>query len=54
MSEFAAAFEMHAVIAGNWKREMLEPLPKYFDNKKQGKTKVATRRRKNSTVKSTN
>ena len=33
ISEIAADFEIHPVMVGNWKKEMLEHLPELFANK---------------------
>lgn len=33
ISEIAAEFEIHPVMVGNWKKEMLEHLPELFENK---------------------
>lgn len=33
ISEIAAEFEVHPVMVGNWKKEMLENLPSLFDQK---------------------
>ena len=33
MSEIAAEYEIHPVMVGNWKKEMLEHLPEIFENK---------------------
>ena len=39
-SEIAQEFEIHPVMVGNWKREMLEHLPELFEKKgaKKGKS----------------
>ncbi len=39
MSEIAAEFEIHPVMVGTWKKEMLEHLPELFDNKNAKKDK---------------
>lgn len=39
ISEIAAEFEIHPVMVGNWKKEMLEHLPELFDNKRAKKEK---------------
>ena len=39
MSEIAAEYEIHPVMVGNWKKEMLEHLPEIFDNKNARKDK---------------
>jgi transposase-like protein len=33
ISEIAPEFEIHPVLVGNWKKEMLEHLPALFENK---------------------
>jgi transposase len=33
ISEIAAEFEIHPVMVGNWKKDMLEHLPELFENK---------------------
>lgn len=33
VSEIAAEFEIHPVMVGNWKKEMLENLPGLFEQK---------------------
>ena len=33
ISEIAADFEVHPVMVGTWKKEMLENLPELFTNK---------------------
>ena len=33
ISEIASEFEIHPVMVGNWKKEMLEHLPSLFDQK---------------------
>ena len=33
ISEIAAEFEVHPVMVGNWKKEMLEHLPEVFEKK---------------------
>jgi len=39
ISEIAAEFEIHPVMVGNWKKEMLEHLPEIFENKNTRKEK---------------
>jgi len=39
MSEIAAEYEIHPVMVGNWKKEMLEHLPEIFENKNARKDK---------------
>lgn len=39
ISEIAAEFEIHPVMVGNWKKEMLEHLPELFENKNARKEK---------------
>ena len=39
LSEIAREFEIHPVMVGNWKREMLEHLPELFDSKRPRKDK---------------
>jgi transposase-like protein len=43
MSEIAAEYEIHPVMVGNWKKEMLEHLPELFDNKNARKDKDSDR-----------
>ena len=39
MSEIAAEYEIHPVMVGNWKKEMMEHLPEIFENKNARKDK---------------
>lgn len=39
ISEIAAEFEIHPVMVGNWKKEMLENLPTLFEQKNVKKEK---------------
>lgn len=39
ISEIAAEFEVHPVMVGNWKKEMLENLPDLFEKKNPRKKK---------------
>ena len=39
ISEIAAEFEIHPVMVGNWKKDMLERLPELFENKNANKEK---------------
>ena len=39
ISEIAADFEVHPVMVGNWKKEMLENLPTLFEQKNAKKDK---------------
>lgn len=39
ISEIAAEFEIHPVMVGNWKKEMLENLPSLFEQKNAKKEK---------------
>ena len=39
ISEIAAEFEIHPVMVGNWKKEMLENLPSLFEQKNVKKEK---------------
>lgn len=39
ISEIAAEFEIHPVMVGNWKKDMLEHLPELFENKNAKKEK---------------
>ena len=41
ISEIAAEFEVHPVMVGNWKKEMLENLPDLFEKKTLKKEKEA-------------
>lgn len=41
ISEIAAEFEIHPVMVGNWKKDMLEHLPELFENKNAKKEKDA-------------
>lgn len=43
ISEIAAEYEIHPVMVGNWKKEMLERLPELFDNKNAKKDKDSDR-----------
>ena len=43
MSEIASEYEIHPVMVGNWKKEMLEHLPELFDNKNTRKDKDSDR-----------
>jgi transposase len=43
MSEIAAEYEIHPVMVGNWKKEILEHLPELFDNKNARKDKDSDR-----------
>jgi transposase len=43
ISEIAAEFEVHPVMVGNWKKEMLENLPELFANKNGRKDKEKAR-----------
>ena len=39
LSEIARDFEIHPIMVGKWKKEMLEHLPEIFEKKQCGKTK---------------
>jgi len=39
LSEIAREFEIHPVMVGNWKKEMLEHLPELFEKKRTNKDK---------------
>ena len=39
ISEIAAEFEIHPVMVGNWKKDMLERLPELFESKNANKEK---------------
>ena len=39
LSEIARDFEIHPVMVGNWKKEMLEHLPELFERKRAKKDK---------------
>jgi transposase len=39
LSEIAGEFEIHPVMVGNWKKEMLEHLPELFEKKNARKDK---------------
>ncbi len=41
LSEVAQQYEIHPVMVGNWKKEMLERLPELFDTKNKKKDKDA-------------
>ena len=41
LSEIAKDFEIHPVMVGNWKKEMLEHLPELFEKKSARKDKDA-------------
>lgn len=41
LSEIAQQYEIHPVMVGNWKKEMLERLPELFDTKNKKKDKDA-------------
>ncbi len=41
--EIAAEYEIHPVMVGNWKKEMLERLPEIFDSKNAKKEKDSDR-----------
>ena len=43
MSEIAAEFEIHPVMVSNWKKEMVENLPRIFENKNAKKDKNSDR-----------
>lgn len=43
VSELAAEFEVHPVVVGNWKKEMLENLPELFVRKNAKKDKTRER-----------
>ena len=43
ISEIAAEYEIHPVMVGNWKKEILERLPELFDNKNAKKDKDSDR-----------
>jgi len=43
LSEIAQEFEVHPVMVGNWKKEMLEHLPELFDKKRPRKDKEVER-----------
>ena len=43
LSEIAQEFEIHPVMVGNWKKEMLEHLPELFDKKRPKKAKDVER-----------
>ena len=39
LSEIAKEYEIHPVMVGNWKKEMLEHLPEIFEKKRSNKGK---------------
>jgi len=39
LSEIAKEYEIHPVMVGNWKKEMLEHLPEIFEKKRGNKDK---------------
>jgi transposase-like protein len=43
LSEIAREFEIHPVMVGNWKKEMLEHLPELFEKKRANKDKETER-----------
>ena len=43
LSEIAREFEVHPVMVGNWKKEMLEHLPELFEKKRATKDKETER-----------
>jgi transposase-like protein len=40
INEIAAEFEIHPVMVGNWKKEMLDSLPSLFEQKTPRKKKA--------------
>lgn len=47
ISEIAAEYEIHPVMVGNWKKEMLQNLPDIFEKRIQRRKKKRSRRQPN-------